>query len=218
MAFGHLLAVGLFHVDHFNLWQSIATVTFCDYCQSVFAIFGIPVGFHAGRGTAEDGAGAPQAGQVEGGVAGMVARRGLELLVAVVVLLVDDNELQVVERQEDGTAGAEQHLVGAAQGPLPHLGALARAETRMVDAYAVAEVSAQAVDNLRRQGYLRQQEQGLVAFADHLVYQFDIHLRLAAGGHAVEQESAGRGLWRSVLPFAGSVQGFECFFVLFLAG
>lgn len=69
--------------------------------------------FETGRGGAEQGFCTSHVGQHDGCTAGVVAWGGFLLLVAVLVLFVNDDEPQVAERQEDAGAHAEYELVGA---------------------------------------------------------------------------------------------------------
>src|SRR5690348_13706855 len=57
----------------------------------------------------------------------------------------------------------------------------------MIDADITAEMLLQPANDLRRQRDLRKQIEHLFALPDHLFDLSDIHLRLAAGRHAMEK-------------------------------
>ena len=110
------------------------------------------------------------------------------LLVAGLVLLVDDDESEVLEGQEDGTAGTEDDVVGiAGELLLPYLHTLGIAVLRVIDAKPVAEDAAQTVHHLDGQRYLGQQVEHLTVLLQLALYEVDVYLGLAAGGDTVKQ-------------------------------
>ena len=64
------------------------------------------VAFEAGGCAAQDDAGVATVGEFDGDVAGVVTRE-LVLFVAAVVFFVDDNQREIVDGCEDGTASAD---------------------------------------------------------------------------------------------------------------
>ena len=83
------------------------------------------VALDAGGGGAQHYAGAFGPCQHDGHGAGVVAGRGVLLLVAGLVFFVDDDESEFLKGQEDGGAGAEDDIVGVAgELFLPYLDAL----------------------------------------------------------------------------------------------
>ena len=118
----------------------------------------------------------------------MIAGCRVLLLVAGLVLLVDDDEAEVLEGQEDGGTGAKDDVVGmGGELLLPDLHTLGIAVLGVVDAQAVAEDAAQAVHHLNGQGDLGQQVEHLTVLLQFALYEVDVDFRLAAGGHAVKQ-------------------------------
>ena len=69
----------------------------------------------------------------------------------------------------------------------PRVATLTIRQARVHDGNAAAETAAEALDQLRRQGDLRHQDQGLAPGCDGRRDDPQVHLRLAAAGHAVEQ-------------------------------
>src|SRR5262249_60017608 len=58
------------------------------------------------------------------------------------------------------------------------------------DPETLAAAAAETLDRLRRQADLRHQDQRLLALPEHLLDGAQVHLGLAAAGHAVKQERA----------------------------
>jgi hypothetical protein len=75
------------------------------------ALDGVGVGLERGGGGTEDDGAGGHLGAFDGGVAGVVARE-LVLLVGGVVLFVDDDEAEAVERSEDGGAWSDDDADG----------------------------------------------------------------------------------------------------------
>ena len=121
----------------------------------------------------------PHLGKVDGCVARLITRCRVVLLVRVVVFLVDDDQSEVGKGEEKGTAGTEQHLIAAfamGLGTTPNLDTLTCTEARMIHPYKVAEVAAQAIDEVCCEGYLRKEKQGLFALTYYIVNKFNIYL------------------------------------------
>ena len=138
------LFVCVFHIDTKHFGHLDASVTMLDFGVAVFAVLGVEEGFDGGGCGAEDGARVPGAGQIDGAVARVVAWRGVGLLVAAVVFLVDDDEAEVIEGQEKCGASAEEEpepLFAGIGGALPDFGTFLCVEARMVDADGVAEIA-----------------------------------------------------------------------------
>ena len=97
-------------------------------------------------------AGLPRAPR--GDVARVVARVAL-VLVGGVVLLVEDDEAEPLDRREDGRARADADARRAAAQARPLVVALAGGELGVQDRDGVAEAVGEAADDLRRQADLR---------------------------------------------------------------
>ena len=87
------------------------------------------IGLDRWCGGAQHHTGVQVLAQVDGGIAGVVARCGVLLFVAGVVLFIHYHQGEVAEGEEQGAAGAHHHLVSAGECAEPHLGALAGGET-----------------------------------------------------------------------------------------
>ena len=121
----------------------------------------------------------------------MIAGNGFLLLVAGLVLLINDDKAEVPEGQEDRGAHAQDDVVGVGgELLLPELLTLGIAVLRVVDAQTVAEDTAQAVHHLHRQRYLGQQVKHLLVAVNGLLNKVDVDLRLSAASHAVQQHHA----------------------------
>ena len=89
------LAAQFLHVGHGDGGEGHAGEAAAERDQSVLARFGVAVGLDGGRGSAEQHLGSGEACQHDGGIAGVVARRGVLLLVARFVLLVHNNQFEI---------------------------------------------------------------------------------------------------------------------------
>ena len=99
-------------------------------------------------------------------LARMVARAGT-LLVAGLVLLVDDDEAQVAERAKERRAGAHDHARGTAGDHIPLVQTLAGRKTRMEHGDRLAKTRAEAADGLGRQRNLGHKHAGRAPGRQH---------------------------------------------------
>ena len=97
----------------------------------------------------------------------MVAE-ALLVLVGGVVLLVDHDDSEVLERSEERAARTHRDGRIARAQALPLLEALARAESAVQDRHPVSEAGPQPRHELVRQGDLRHQQQRLAAPVERL--------------------------------------------------
>ena len=124
----------------------------------------------------------------------MVAGRGVLLLEAPFVLLIDDDQPQPAEGEEDGGAHAEYQVVGVVgELLLPDFDPLGVGEFAVIDAELGAEDALQALRDLRGEGYLGQEVEHLSALAELLGDEVHVDLRLAGGGDAVQQTDVAGG-------------------------
>ena len=107
--------------------------------EVVFAEADVQQGLEGGDGGAEQHAGAVDARQGDGGVAAVVARRGVGLLVGRVLFFVDDDQPEVVVREEQGGAGAQDDGRGAGAERLGGAAAADRRPAGMEDQQLLAE-------------------------------------------------------------------------------
>ena len=112
----------------------------------------------------------------------------LLLLVRSVVLFVDHDQPGAGERREDGRTCADDHRRRAGASRAPRLQAIGVGEPRMHHRERPGESRREARDELRRQRDLRHQDQRLLAACDHVGNRAQVHLGLAAAGHAVQHE------------------------------
>ncbi len=119
-------------------------------------------------------------------IAGVVADAVL-LLVAAVVFLIDHDQPGLGQRREHRGSGADDHPRLAAPGGGPDAGALGIAQAGMQRMHGHAEPLAEPRQRLRREADLRHQHQRLAAAGEAVGDGVEVHLGLAAAGHAVEQ-------------------------------
>ena len=145
-------------------------------------------GLEARRGAAEhtDRPGSVRAHH--GDVAGVVARRGVELLVARLVLLVHDDQAEVLDGREDGAPRADDDRVDAVADARPGVEALAGAHPAVDDRDAAGEVRVEAADGLRRERDLGHEHDGRPALNEARAEGAEVDLGLARARHAVEQK------------------------------
>ena len=147
------------------------------------------------RRGAEDGGGALERGPLDRDGARVVARVGV-LLVGLVVLLVDHDQPEALERREDGRARADDHSRLTAHDPLALVAALGFGQCRVEHRDAVAEARAEAADGLRGERDLRHEHDRTQAPLERRRARLQIDLRLPRPRDPVEQEVAAAGVDR----------------------
>ena len=103
------------HVDQLHRGQGPGLDAAGQFQQGVLAALGVVAALEAGGGGAQHDAGAGGLRAHDGHVAAVVAR-GLLLLVAAVVLLIDHDQPQIAYRREHARPGSDHHGGGAASG------------------------------------------------------------------------------------------------------
>ena len=145
----------------------------------------------------------------------MVTWSGILLLVAGLVLLVDNHQAETLEGQEHCTARTKDDIIGMRRELLlPDLHALGIAVFGVVDAQTVAEDTLQAIHHLYGEGYLRQEVEHLLLLLQRLLDKVDIYFGLTAGGDAVEQGDVlleEGELYLVVSILLGKAEGFDTF-------
>ena len=144
--------------------------------------------FQRGRGAAEHDRHAELARTHQGEIAGVVADAVL-LLVAGVVLLVDDDQARVRQWREHRRTRADDDARFATPGRGPGLGALVVVESRVHRMHRHAEARAETREQLRGQADFRHQHQRLLAAGEAVGNRIEVDLGLAAAGDAIEQQS-----------------------------
>ncbi len=104
------------------------------------------------------------------------------------MLLVHDDQPRPRERRKDRRARADHHRGLAAAGRPPRAQPLRIAERRMQHREWRVEARREPCHQLRRERDLRHQHQRLFAACHDLGDRTQVHLGLAAAGHAVQQE------------------------------
>ncbi len=174
-----------------------------QFGASVFARRGVEPRFERGGGAAEQGTASRLPCQPDGDIAGRIARGGFRLLVARIVLLVDDHQPEPLQRQKDRRADPDDE--GAPRGAIePQVGLRTAAvgQARVVGRHAAAEDALHALDELRRQGDFGYQQQHVLPRRQPFGDQVDVDFGLARPRDAVQQ--------RRGAPFGpGAPQGVE---------
>ncbi len=117
----------------------------------------------------------------------------LEMAAHHLVLLIDHDEAEPVQRREDGRPRADDDARAPGADVLPLIVPLARGEMAVQhgDAdFLPDEARAKMLDCLRRERDFRHEHQRAFTQRQHLRDGLQINFRLAAAGHAVEQDHA----------------------------
>ena len=123
-----------------------------------------------------------------GDITGIVAWRGIELLVRCFVFLVDDDESQVCERCKHGGSGADDNPGVAPVSPPPRVMPLARRHAAVHHRHVGPEVRFEPADHLGGERDLGHQDDRRLVPREAGTYRFDVDLRLPAPRHAVEEK------------------------------
>ena len=126
-------------------------------------------------------------------LARVVTRAGA-LLIAGLVLLVDDDEAQIAERAKERRAGTHDHTRGTAGNHIPLVQALAGRKARMEHGDRLAKARAKAADGLGRQRNLGHQHAGRAAGREHALDGGEVHLGFAGAGDAVDKDHVSVGV------------------------
>ena len=119
-------------------------------------------------------------------IARMVARRVLRA-VGRLLLLVHDDKSEIRQRREHRAARAEHDPHVAAADALPLVVALRQLKSAVEHGDVLAEIGGKFRHHLRRERDLRHEQHRRAAHRQSFLNEADIHLRLAAGGHAMQQ-------------------------------
>jgi hypothetical protein len=175
-------------VNDFNRWQRPPFDAFRQFEQSVLAVLSIVPGLERRRRAAEYAHCAGRGCADNCKLARMVARR-LRLLVAGLVLLVENDRAQLTDGREDCRACANRDAPLARAQRAPRVEALAFRQRRMQHGDDIAEVRTKACDGLRRQRNLGHQYDCAASLAlHHFLQQLDVDQCLARAGHAAQQK------------------------------
>ncbi len=155
--------------------------------QGVASGMGVVQAFQRGGGGAQQDRQVFLAGAHHRQITCVVAKAFL-LFVGGVVLLVEDDQARILQRCEQRRARADDDVRLAITGGQPGIQSLTIADVGVQQGDAGIEAFLEARQGLRPQIDLRDQDQRLFARLEHLVNQLQIHLGLAAAGHAGQQE------------------------------
>ena len=151
------------------------------------AVFRRVIAGDQGRGGAQDHHGRSELSPHQGQVAAVVAHP-LRLFVGTLVLLVDHDHAQPLQRREQGRAGADHDHRLAAPDAAPLVETLAVGKPGVQDGDAAVEAALEAADQLRGERDLRHQHQRALAGGQGDGDGLQIDLGLAASGDAVQEE------------------------------
>ena len=116
------------------------------------------------------------------------------LLVGALVLLIDDDEAEVGERQKQSRARADNHPRLAARRRRPDPFALALRQPGVPFGRSRAEAAAEPIEKLRGQRDLRQEHERLASLPQRFGDRLEIDLGLARSSHALEQRGRERAV------------------------
>ena len=174
------------HVHDLHVGQRAGVDALGHAHERKFAVQRALVCFHRGGGAAQHQLAAVVLCAQQRNVEGVVAGRALRGIAAV-VLFVQHDDAHIFDRSEhrrtcaDGDAGAP--LAQA----LPFVEALPRRKGAVQDGSRGAEACAQLGEHLRREGNFRHEENCRLARGERIGNEREVHLRLAAARHAVQQ-------------------------------
>ena len=175
------------HVDQLDLGQRAIHHAVAQFDPRVFAALGIVPAFERRRSRAHDHHRAGQLGAHHGHVARVVARRFL-LLVALVVLLVDQNQPQVGRGGKDSRARADDDGRVAAADATPLLAALLGRERGVQQRDLLPEGGVEQAGGLRREADLRHEQDGRQAAVESLLHGGEIDGSFSRTSYAIKQK------------------------------
>ena len=170
--------------------------------QLVFAALRALPRFQRRRGAAQNHRGIRQARQFHRCVARVIQREahrhivqaaGVALLVAAVVLFVDDDQAQFIERQEQRRARADHQIDFAQLHTPPRVIAFIHRQLAMPHRNAIREARGEAPNGLRGQGDFRDEHDRLFALSQHFIHRAQIDFGFAAAGDAVTASDKDEG-------------------------
>ena len=149
---------------------------------------------HVRRRAAEYHHGVLSASPFDGHVAGVIAGRGRLLLVRPLLLFVYDNQANVRHGRERGAPRADDDIKLTLRDAPPFVIPLPQRQSAVKHRNATGKSLPEAADGLRRQRDLRHEHDAPPALLNHAPERLQIHLRLAAPRHAVQQINVGRAV------------------------
>src|SRR4051812_616698 len=160
--------------------------------QRVFAGHRVRPGLERRRGAAKDRDGTLCFGPNYRHLSRVIPRC-FTLLVAGLVLFVDDDGAEILEWSEDSRSGSDDDPLVASFEREPGVVAFTLTQRRVKDSDPVAKGGAEAIDGLRGECYLGDQNDGgLASLVDDPPQQLDVDEGLTAAGYSVQQENGAR--------------------------
>ena len=177
-------------VNDLYLWQFDALIAFCERDEAVLPCLCVMPGLCTRRGSTKKHLCAQRLCQYDGSAAGMVTGHGILLLVGCLMFFVNNDESEALERQEDRTTGAKDHIVGIlGKLLLPNLDTFGISIFRMVDAQTVTKDTLETIHHLNSKRNLGQKIEHLLFLVEGLLDEVDIDFRLTAGRDTVKQRN-----------------------------
>ena len=184
----HLAAQQILHIYHLYVRQQHITIPLIQANIAILLDSRIIETLDTGSSGAEQHLGTMQLCQHYSSITCIVARSRVLLLVAGLVLLVNNHQSQSLHRQEYGRAHTDHQAEGlGAHLFLPELYPLGIRKLRVINAHFIAENALQPLGYLSGEGNLRQQIEHLPAFVNHFADQAYVYLGLSARRHAMKE-------------------------------
>lgn len=102
------------------------------------------------------------------------------LFVTLFMFLIDNDQPEILEREEDAGAHTEDELVGSFGGlPFIDIKSLGVGKLGMIDSHAVAKEMVETLGDLGGEGYFGQEVEHLLAFSQVVVDEVDVNLSLS---------------------------------------
>ena len=115
------------------------------------------------------------------------------LLVAALMLLVDNDQGKVSKGRKGSAAHADKHLCRACAHPVPHVAALVLRQLAVRHCDIIPEPGLKALHQLRRQRNLRHEHQHLTSCVHRMRRRTQVNLCLTAARNALQQKGLSRG-------------------------
>ena len=154
------------------------------------AALGAPRGHDVRRGASENDDGARERGEALRGVAGVVARLRVVLLVRPLVLLVQRDEPRIVHRGEERAARADHDAALAPQDAPPLVALPSGRESAVQQPDLTRKALLETLRRLRRERDFRHEGYGALPLREAMRDSLQVHLRLAAARRAMQQVDA----------------------------
>ena len=110
------------------------------------------------------------------------------LFVTLFMFLIDNDQPEILEREEDAGAHTEDELVGSFGGlPFIDIKSLGVGKLGMIDSHAVAKEMVETLSDLGGEGYFGQEVEHLLAFSQVVVDEVDVNLSLSRRSDPVKK-------------------------------